>query len=181
MQRGFFGIGVENISKKANIAALFRTAHAFGASFLFTVNADYSKAIGKNIDTSHSAKHLPLYEYDHIDDMPLPKGTSLVGIELTEDAVELPSFRHPKNAIYILGPERGSLSEGVIEKTDFVVKIPTKFCINLGLAGAVVMYDRLTSMQRFPKRPIMPGGPTEELPKQEYGIPKCLKKKRGIS
>ena len=30
--RGYFGIGVEGISKPMNLGSLFRTAHAFGAS-----------------------------------------------------------------------------------------------------------------------------------------------------
>ena len=40
--RGYFGVGIEQSSKPMNAGNLFRTAHAFGASFLFTVNADYS-------------------------------------------------------------------------------------------------------------------------------------------
>ena len=33
--RGYFGIGLENISKQYNIGNIFRTANAFGASFVF--------------------------------------------------------------------------------------------------------------------------------------------------
>ena len=40
--RGYFGVGIENSSKQMNAGNLFRTAHAFGASFLFTINAQYS-------------------------------------------------------------------------------------------------------------------------------------------
>ena len=40
--RGYFGVGLEQSSKPMNAGNLFRTAHAFGASFLFTVNASYS-------------------------------------------------------------------------------------------------------------------------------------------
>ena len=29
--RGYFGIGAEGVSKSANVGALLRTAHAFGA------------------------------------------------------------------------------------------------------------------------------------------------------
>ncbi len=35
--RGYFGIGAEGISKAMNVGSLFRSAHAFGASFMFTV------------------------------------------------------------------------------------------------------------------------------------------------
>ena len=35
--RGYFGIGVENVSKAMNAGAVMRTAHAFGANFSFFV------------------------------------------------------------------------------------------------------------------------------------------------
>ena len=40
--RGYFGIGIEKSSKPMNAGNLFRTAHAFGADFIFTINANYS-------------------------------------------------------------------------------------------------------------------------------------------
>ena len=39
VMRGYFGVGIEQSSKPMNAGNLFRTAHAFGASFLFTFNA----------------------------------------------------------------------------------------------------------------------------------------------
>jgi hypothetical protein len=42
------------------------------------------------------------------------------------------------------------------------VRIPTRFCINLALAGALVMYDRMLMMGGFPERPVVPGGPAGE-------------------
>ena len=44
--KGYFGIGVEGISKAMNVGTLFRTAHAFGASFVFTVRAQYNRREG---------------------------------------------------------------------------------------------------------------------------------------
>ena len=43
----------------------------------------------------------------------LPLGCRLVGVEITDDAIELPSFRHPRQAAYILGSEREGLSAEV--------------------------------------------------------------------
>ena len=34
-----------------------------------------------------------------------------------------------------------------------------KFCVNVGVAGAIVMYDRLISMGKFADRPVHEGGP----------------------
>jgi hypothetical protein len=47
----------------------------------------------------------------------------------------------------------------MLARCDHVVKIPTRFCINVSLAGALVMYDRVLSMGGFRDRPVMPGGP----------------------
>ena len=51
----------------------------------------------------------------------------------------------PPRAAYVFGAERFSLSPRVLKACDFVVKIPTRFSINVGMAGAIVLYDRLIS------------------------------------
>ncbi len=175
--RGYFGIGAEGMSKPMNLGALMRTAHAFGASFVYTVNASHKIKHVYGADTSKSYENVPYYSWDGIGDMALPKKCQLVGIELTEDAIELPSFKHPKAAAYILGRERGDLSREMIERCDHIVKIPTKFCINVSLAGALVMYDRALSMGSFAPRPMMPGGPTEAKPKHIQGGPRLRTEK----
>ena len=59
----------------------------------------------------------------------------------------------------MLGPEQGSLSPELLARCDHVVRIPTSFCINLAMAGAIVMYDRVRCLGRFPPRPLSEGGP----------------------
>ena len=155
--RGYFGIGVEGISKPMNMGNLIRSAHAFGASFVFTINATYKVRQAKS-DTSRTHHNVPWYDWDSLDDIILPKGCQIVGIELTDEAIDLPSFTHPRCAAYILGPERGSLSEEMRAKCHHIIRIPTKFCINVQIAGAIVMYDRVQTMGQFEPRPVMPGG-----------------------
>ena len=86
-------------------------------------------------------------------------GCRLVGIELVEDAIELPAFAHPIQAAYVLGPERGVLSPELIARCAHLVRIPTAFSLNVATAGAIVMYDRLRSLGRFgSRRPVATGG-----------------------
>jgi len=160
--RGYFAIGAERMSKSLNLGNLMRSAHAFGASFTFTIGSNYS-ALEAYADTSRSQLHLPHYNWRSLDDMVFPKGVKLVGVELVEGAIDLPSFRHPLQAAYVLGPERGSLSEELLASCDYVVKIPTSFCVNVAMAGAIVMYDRVRSLARFADRPLHEGGPTSPL------------------
>jgi tRNA G18 (ribose-2'-O)-methylase SpoU len=155
--RGYFGMGAERISKALNLGNLMRSAHGFGASFTFTIGATYA-ALEARTDTSKGVYHLPHYNWAAAAELVLPAGCRLVGVELLEDAIDLPSFRHPRCAAYVLGPERGTLSPELTARCDYVVRIPTSFCINLAMAGAIVMYDRVRSLGRFAPPPLAEGG-----------------------
>lgn len=161
--RGYFGIGAEGISKEYNLGNLVRSAHAFGASFFFSVAPATNFRKMRTADTAGSLEHLPFYQYADLGEMDLPKDCTLVGIEFIPDGVELPSFRHPVRAAYVLGSEMGSLSPAMMEKCDHIVQIPMKFCVNVGVAGALVMYDRMLSMGRFAERPVCAGGPVSKI------------------
>jgi tRNA G18 (ribose-2'-O)-methylase SpoU len=155
--RGYFGIGAERISKALNLGNLMRSAHGFGASFTFTIGAAY-QAAEAHADTSKGALHLPHYNWASVDSMALPTGCRLVGIELLEEAIDLPSFHHPLRAAYVLGPELGALSPELAARCHYIVRIPTSFSINLATAGSIVMYDRIRSLGRYPPRPVGEGG-----------------------
>ena len=57
----------------------------------------------------------------------------------------------------------------MIRRCDHIIQIPMSFCVNVGIAGAIVMYDRLTSQGRFAPRPVAEGGPVEDLPDHRFG------------
>ena len=151
--RGYFGIGAERISKPLNLGNLIRSAHAFGASFVFTIGA-HPKALDFSSDTSKTLSWIPYYHWETIGDMCLPADCRLVGIELMDESEDLPSFRHPGKAAYVLGPELGALSPALIERCDHLVRIPTQFSINVAMAGAIIMYDRVRMLGRFAPRPL---------------------------
>lgn len=153
--RGYFGIGSEGLSKAHNLGVILRTGHAFGASFAFTVGSELDDKSVRQTDTSGSSTHLPYYQWPNFDAMRLPENCVLVGVELTDDAIELPSFRHPLNAAYILGPEKGSLSQPVQAACAHIVKIPTAFCLNVGLAAAITLYDRSILFGGHAPRPLV--------------------------
>ena len=132
-----------------NLGAVMRTANAFGASFIFTIGSHLDAREAGYSDTANSADHVPLYEWATIEEMRMPKGCALVGVELDERAIELPTFQHPANAAYLLGPEKGDLSEEAKARCAHIVKIPTRFCVNLSVAAALVMYDRMLLFGRY--------------------------------
>jgi len=167
--RGYFGIGIEEVSKPGNMGNLIRSAHAFGASFVFTIQPGFSKRELMKADTSATFDTLPYFQYDRHEDMHMPLGCQLVVIELTDAAIALPSFRHPKRAAYVLGPEKESVSKNLQDRADHIIQIPMKFCVNVATAGAIVLYDRLLQQGRFPDRPVGPGGPLETLKPHIHG------------
>jgi tRNA G18 (ribose-2'-O)-methylase SpoU len=179
--RGYFGIGVEGASKPMNVGSLFRAAHGFGASFVFTIDAQYPRRETQRSDTSHADFQVPVYEFASVGELRLPRECRLVGIELAEGAGALPSFRHPRRAAYVLGPERGSLSPALVALCDHLVKIPTLFAINLAMAGAIVMYDRQLSMGRFAERPVAAGTAPPPAPVAVHGAPLVRSRRRAAS
>jgi tRNA G18 (ribose-2'-O)-methylase SpoU len=168
--RGYFAIGVEGISKAVNLGNLLRSAHAFGASFVFTIGADTRALV--HTDTAKSSTHMPLYHWRDLSELKLPKGCSLVGIELLDEAHDLPSFPHPVRAAYVLGPERGVLSPDLARRCQHLVRIPAAFSLNVATAGAIVMYDRLRSLGRFGSRPVAEHAEALPPPPHVQGTPR---------
>ena len=83
-----------------------------------------------------------------------PEQSELAGFTPEYTIIDLPSFRHPLRAAYVLGPGKGSLSPELLERCQYVVKIPTRFCVNVAMAGAIVMYDRVRLLAPFQERPV---------------------------
>ncbi len=75
------------------------------------------------------------YPFDHF------KGATPVCLEVggTENLFD---FVHPENALYVFGPEDGSVEQMYRRFCHRFVKIPTKHCTNLAAAVYIVLYDR---------------------------------------
>ncbi len=82
--RGYCGIGAEGVSKSANVGALLRTAHAFGAAFCFTIGAGWDARAGRRSDTADTPAHVPLWRFADPAALQLPRECVLVGVELLE-------------------------------------------------------------------------------------------------
>lgn len=66
-----------------------------------------------------------------------------VAVELVKGSQLLPHFEHPKNPVYVFGPEDGSIPGGIRRLCHSFVAIPTHHCLNLANALCMVLYDRL--------------------------------------
>lgn len=65
-----------------------------------------------------------------------------VAVEVRENSESLIDFEHPPDAVYVFGPEDGSLDRGILVRCHRFVRIPTRHCINLAAAVYTVLYDR---------------------------------------
>jgi len=140
MKRGYFGIGIYHPKTEANIGTLWRSAHNFGADFIFTIGKRYKKQAS---DTTKAERHVPLYEYTSFEDFKehLPKGCGIVFVEQTEGARNIKDIEHPETACYILGAEDQGVPEELMVGHRKVF-IDTPLCLNVSVAGSIVLYDR---------------------------------------
>lgn len=142
MARGYFGIGIENCKSGANVGTLWRSAHNLGASFIFTIGNRYRYQAS---DTTKAWRSIPLFQYPTFDDFyaNLPHDCQLIGVEFPhEKARPLPEFVHPERCVYLLGAEDHGLSKRAMEKCHRFVFIPSLMCLNVSVAGSLIMYDR---------------------------------------
>lgn len=73
-----------------------------------------------------------------------------VAVEFRDNSENLFDFVHPENAVYIFGPEDGSIDQGTLRNCHRFVKIPTKHCTNLSAAVYIMLYDRMQKLIRKP-------------------------------
>ena len=72
-----------------------------------------------------------------------------VAVEILDCCEELPYFVHPDNALYVFGPEDGSLHKGILGCCHRFVTIPSTSCLNLAAAVNVILYDRVLKTGRW--------------------------------
>ena len=138
----YFGIGIENCKTEVNLGTLWRSAHSYGAAFIFVIGKRYHR---QNSDTTKAWKQLPLYHYENFTDFhkSIPYDCMIVGVETAEAAIPVYKFIHPKRAVYLLGAEDHGLSKNAKVACHRLLILPGIWCLNVACAGTVVMYDRL--------------------------------------
>jgi tRNA(Leu) C34 or U34 (ribose-2'-O)-methylase TrmL len=65
-----------------------------------------------------------------------------VAVELRRNAESLIEFEHPDRALYVFGPEDGTLDRAALAQCHRFLVIPTRHCTNLSAAVYTVLYDR---------------------------------------
>ena len=107
--RGFFAIGIYHTKTATNVGTLIRSAHSFGADFVFTIGRRYTKQ-GSSMNQE---KHIPVMHFETVQEWKeaMPSNARLVCVELDERATPIQEFKHPQQAIYLLGAEDHGLTQ----------------------------------------------------------------------
>lgn len=137
-------IGLVNPKTHANVASALRVADCFGASSLLVRGERYRR---HSMDTSAGYSRVPLIQVDNMR-AHVPFNHVPVAIEITDDADSLPHFAHPRDALYVFGPEDGTLGREHLAWCRNVIRIPARRCLNLAVCVGIVLYDRVAKFAR---------------------------------
>ena len=139
--KGICGIGCIGMKNDMNYGTLFRSAQIFNADFLFLIGERFKK---QSSDTMHSWKHMPVYSFVDFEDFDKhrPFNCELIGIEMCERSKPISEFKHPKQAIYLLGSEDNGISENVLSKCQQRIYLSGERSLNVAVAGSFVLFDR---------------------------------------
>ena len=141
-------IGLTNPKSATNVGAVMRAAGCFQVDRVLYSGERYDRTVKLNTDTKKIRSHIPLTQQNCLLDNK-PEEVKVVCVDLVVGATPLPEFEHPERAIYIFGPEDGTISQQVIDQGDAVVYIPTIGCLNLAASVNVLLYDRSTKLAQL--------------------------------
>lgn len=151
-------IGLTNPKTPSNVGGIMRAAGCYSVDQVIYTGHRYTHAakfIGSknNTDTQKLGEKIPLIAIEDFLQLrqpspqqqlaKLPESTKIICVDLVEGATPLPHFQHPDQALYVFGPEDGTISQEVIDQADDVVYVPTVGCMNLAASVNVLLYDRL--------------------------------------
>lgn len=139
-------IALYNPKSPTNVGAVMRAAGCYRADQVRYNGERYDRAVKFQTDTKNVQENIELTAMEDLT-AELDDGTEIVCVELVLGATRLPEFVHPQKALYLFGPEDGSLPQDVVDKAHHVVYVPTVGCMNLAASVNVVLYDRLAKSE----------------------------------
>lgn len=138
-----------------NVSSMIRNCAAFGINTLCLTGDRIELPSGKKRSRMPREERMREYETVRViqHDFPLTlfaNSVVPVAVELLAGAVPLPMapYIHGDETVYVLGPEDGSVPAGLRACCQHFVQIPTKHCLNVAMAGGIVLYDRVMNMWR---------------------------------
>lgn len=148
MSESTLNIGLINPKSPTNVGAVMRASGCYQVDKVYYTGERYKKAAKFNTDTKNITEKIPLISTESVIEA-VTSNTKIICVDLVEGSTPLPHFTHPENAIYIFGPEDGTIPQNIINEADEVVYIPTIGCMNLAATVNVLLYDRMVKLNQF--------------------------------
>lgn len=134
-----------------NVGAAIRAASCYGAEHVAYTGDRFGLDELSRLPREERMKGYAQVQWERVDDtrpisdMERRTKTTFtpVAIELLANSEPLTTFEHPENALYVFGPEDGSLPAGLRSACHRFVQIPSFHCMNLAAAVYTTLYDRM--------------------------------------
>lgn len=144
-------VALVNPKYSHNVGAAMRAASCYGINQVWYSGDRVSLESSKRTRLPREERmkgyaSVDLIQYDYFFDM-FDADVVPVAVEIREDAELLPQFEHPEKALYVFGPEDGSLTGVEVRHCHRFVVIPSAHCLNLAAAVYTVLYDRMVKRQ----------------------------------
>lgn len=133
-----------------NVGSAVRAASCFGANQVWftgdriTMALEQKKRLPRE-ERMKGYREVELRHHDEVFDQ-FDADVVPVAVELRPNAENLHQFEHPEKALYVFGPEDGSLGSNYLRHCHRFVVIPTRHCVNLAAAVYLTLYDRATKL-----------------------------------
>jgi tRNA G18 (ribose-2'-O)-methylase SpoU len=146
-----FAIAAWEISKEHNVGTLVRTAHAAAAEEVILLgDREWNVEAARTSDLYTEIVQLPA-DTEALRNHVKEHGWNLVAVELTEDSTNLFEAEYPDRPCFLLGAEIGGVPQKLLGDARLIVQIPQWGlvpCLNLAVAGSIVVYDYLAKRHR---------------------------------
>jgi len=139
-----------NTTKEHNVGSLVRTAHAAAAEEVLLVgDREWNVAAAKTAELYTQVTILTDENafLEHLE----RKRWNLVAVELDSHSESLFDARYPERPCFLLGSEMSGIPNRLLKAASLVVEIPQWGlvpCLNLAVAGSIVVYDYLGKLAR---------------------------------
>jgi tRNA(Leu) C34 or U34 (ribose-2'-O)-methylase TrmL len=139
-------IALVNPKYPNNVGMVVRLASCYGLRQVwFTGNrVSLNPARGERLPREERMKgyrEVQMIHFEYFFDQ-FPADSVPVAVEVRANSEPLHSFEHPDNALYVFGPEDGSIPKVLLGHCHRFLVIPTRHCLNLATAVATVLWDR---------------------------------------
>lgn len=144
---GHSSVVLQSVKYTQNLAAAIRACACFGAERVYWT--------GNRIQfEDRLPREMRMKQYSNVEVLKterpfdLTQGLTPVCVELLPGSQSLIDFTHPTNALYVFGPEDGSVSQIFRRFCHHFVYVPSVYCLNLAATVNIVLFDRIAKQRQ---------------------------------